>query len=272
GSSSLSDSENWKTNWKQKTTFYRQGGPNFVEHTGPLFVDYGHQMRDVSQRTAAIVTGLGLLLMAVLAPFAYLHVLQNLIVPGDAVTTAANIMASRGPFRISIFLLLIVAILDVVAAWGFYVVLKPVNRSLSLLAAWFRILFAAVFAVALNNLLSVSELLSGSPYLGVFEPGQLSAQAMLFTKAFSNGWQIGLFIFGLHLLVLGYLIYKSSVFPRFLGILLVLASFGYMIDSIGILFIPGYHMAIASLTFVGEALIIFWLLWRGIKGFPPASA
>jgi hypothetical protein len=115
---------------------------------------------DVSLRTAAIVAGLGLLVMAILAPFTNFYVFQNLIVPGDAKTTADNIMASGGLFRIGISCFLVVAILDIVVAWALYVLLKPVNRSLSLLAAWFRVVYAAVFTIALNNLIDALQLLS----------------------------------------------------------------------------------------------------------------
>jgi hypothetical protein len=115
---------------------------------------------DISLRTAAVVAGLGLLMMAILAAFANFSVFQNLVVPGDAKTTADNIMASGGLFRIGICSFLVVAILDIVVAWALYVLLKPVNKSISLLAAWFRVVYAAIFAIALNNLFSALQLLT----------------------------------------------------------------------------------------------------------------
>lgn len=222
---------------------------------------------DISLRKAAIVAGIGLLIMAILAPFANFFVLQSLIVPGDAEATANNIIASERLFRISICSFLIVAILDVVVAWALYVLLKPVNKSLSLLSAWFRLVYAAIFGIALVNLFNVLQLLSGAKYLTVFEPDQLHAQVMLFINAFNNGWDIGLVIFGLHLFVLGYLVFKSGYFPRILGILVIVASLGYLIDSFGKFLLPNYNITIAMFTFIGEVLLIFWLLWRGIKGF-----
>jgi hypothetical protein len=160
-----------------------------------------------------------------------------------------------------------VAILDVVVAWALYVLLKPVNKSLSLLAAWFRIVYAAIFVSALNNLLIVLQLLNGSDYLKAFETNQLHAQVMLSLNAFTDGWNIGLAIFGLHLLVAGYLVFKSGYLPKFLGILVVIAGLGYLIDNLGKLLSPNYNVTIAMFTFIGEVLLIFWLLWRGIKGF-----
>jgi hypothetical protein len=226
---------------------------------------------ELSLRTAAIVAGLGLLVMAILAAFANFSVIQNLVVAGDAKTTAANIVASAGSFRMGITFFLITAILDVVVAWALYILLKPVNKSLSVLAAWFRIVYAAIFTVVLTNLFNVLLLLNGSDYLKVFEPDQLYAQAMLSLGAFRAGWDIGIVIFGLHLLVLGYLVIKSGYAPKWLGflfgILLIIAGLGYMVDSFGKFLLPNYNASIAQFTFIGEVVLIFWLLWKGIKGF-----
>lgn len=222
---------------------------------------------DVSLRKAAVIAGLGLLIMAILAPIANFVGYHNLLVPGNAETTAKNLLASIGLFRVSICIFLIVAILDVIVAWALYIVLRPVNKSLSLLSAWFRIVYAAIFGVALVNLINVLQLLSGTEYLTVFKPNQLHAQVMIFINAFNNGWDIGLVIFGTHLFILGYLVFKSGYFPKILGILVVIASVGYLLDSFGKFLLPKYNFTIAMYTFIGEVLLIFWLLWRGIKGF-----
>jgi uncharacterized protein DUF4386 len=225
---------------------------------------------DISLRTAAMVAGLGLLLMAILSPFAFLNTYQNIMVAGDAKTTAENISAAGNLFNIGIFIFLVVAILDIIVAWALYVLFKPVNKSLSLLAAWFRLAYAPIFALALTNLFTASQLLSGANYLNVFESEQLNAQAMLSVSAFKIGWDIGLVVFGLHLLALGYLAFKSGFIPKWLGILVVVAGFGYIADSVGRFLSPNYNISLAQFTFVGEALLLFWLLWRGVKGFENA--
>jgi hypothetical protein len=221
----------------------------------------------MSLRSAALVAGLGLLVMAVLAAFSNFNVLQNIVVPGDAAKTAANIIASAGLFRIAICCFLIVAVLDVVVAWALYLLLKPANRDLSLLAAWFRVVYAAIFALALTNLLTVLQLLTGADYLKVLGANQLYAQVMLSLGAFRSGWDIGLVFFGLHLLVLGYLVFTSGYSPKWLGIFVIVAGLGYLVDSFGKILLPSYNLTIASFTFVGEVLLMFWLLWKGIKGF-----
>ena len=90
--------------------------------------------------------------------------------------------------------------------------------------------------------------------------------------SFDNGWDISLAIFGVHLLGLGFLLFKSADFPGFLGVLVVVAGGGYLFDSFGTILVPDYALTIATFTFVGEALLIFWLFWRAIKGFPSESA
>ncbi|WP_214659001.1 DUF4386 domain-containing protein [Candidatus Formimonas warabiya] len=125
------------------------------------------QMKDLPQRNAAIVAGISFLLMTIAAGFAYGIVLGNLIVPGDATATANKIMDSLMLFRASICSFLIVLICDVVA-WALYVFLKQVNKSLSLLTAWFRLVYATILGIALLNLVKGMLLLSGADYLTVF--------------------------------------------------------------------------------------------------------
>jgi hypothetical protein len=123
-------------------------------------------------------------------------------------------------------MLLINALLDIVVAWALYILLKPVNKSLSLLTAWLRIVYAAILGIALVNLTNVIQLLSGAGYLVAIETNQLNAQVMLSLNTFNDGWNVGMVIFGFHLLLLGYLVFKSGFIPKFIGILIIIASFG----------------------------------------------
>ncbi|MDD3043273.1 MAG: DUF4386 domain-containing protein [Methanosarcinaceae archaeon] len=224
-----------------------------------------NRIADISQRKAAMVAGFGLLLMTVFALFADFFVLPGLIVPGDATETANNIMAAEGLFRMAICSFLIVIILDVLVAWAFYVLLKPVNKSLSLLMAWFRLVYAVILAFSLVFLVIVLLLLSGADYLTVFETDQLHAQVMLSLNVFSDGWAIGLVFFGLHLALLGYLVFKSDYIPGILGVLLVVAGLSYLIDNFAILLLPDYDATIYLVTGWGELLFVFWLLFKGGK-------
>jgi hypothetical protein len=226
---------------------------------------------EISRRQAAIVASIGLLLMTVLAPFANFYVLQGLTVPGDAAATFDKIAAGQALLRAGIATFLIVAVLDVVVAWALYYLLKPVDRSLSLLAAWLRVVYAAILGVALGSLMQVLQLVSGDGLLKAFQADQLHAQVVLALGAFDRAWMLGLVLFGLHLLLLGYLAFRSDLTPRVLlqvlGILLIIAAAGYLVDSFGKILSPTYSANIGTYTFIGEPLFMLWLLWKGIKGF-----
>jgi Domain of unknown function (DUF4386) len=228
--------------------------------------------RAFSLRSAALLAGVGLLVMAVIAPFVVFGVLGTLVVSGDALETFNNMEASQGLFRSGIAGFLVVIVLDILVAWALYVLLAPVNRSLAILTAWLRVAFAAVFASALISLLDAAELVAGAAQ-STLSPEQISEQVLSSVASFEDGWTgIALAIFGVHLLCLGYLLFRSVDFPGFLGVLVVIAGAGYLFDSFGTILVPDYALTIATFTFVGEALLIFWLFWRAIKGFPSESA
>jgi len=231
-----------------------------------------NRITEISTRKAARVAGLGYLIIIIAGIFAEFFVRANLIVPGDAATTANNIMASAWLFRIGIASDLIMLMCDVVLALALYVLLIPVNRSLALLAAFFRLVHAAIYGINLLNLFFVLKLLSGAGYLTVFETDQLHALVLLFLSGHGTGYLIGLVFFGFHCFVLGYLVFKSGYFPRILGVLLMFASFGYLIDSFANFLLPNYenYRTIFSLVvfvpaFVGELSFCLWLLLKGIN-------
>jgi hypothetical protein len=235
-------------------------------------IEMTNRISETSPHIYAKVAGFGLLLMFILAIFANFFVLEGLIVPGDAATTASNIMANEMLFRCGIISFIIVLILDLLVAWALYMLLKPVNKNLALLAAWLRLVYTAIFGIALNNFLGVLQLLSGDKYLSAFGTDQLHAQVMLFINSFSNGWLIGLVFFGLHLLVIGYLIFKSGCLPRIIGILLILAGFGYLIDSFTHFLLSDYDdykaiflPIVAVPGVIAELSLTLWLLFKGVK-------
>jgi hypothetical protein len=155
-----------------------------------------------------------------------------------------------------------------VIGWALYIRFQAVNRSLSLLAALFRVVYATMLGVALTNLVSALQLVGGADFLKAFGTDQLQAQMMVLLSAFQSGWDLALIIFGLHLFVLGLLVFGSSKGRalRVLGILVIAAGLGYIVDGCGKLLLPDYSLTVGAYTFVGEALLMFWLLWKGIRG------
>ena len=225
---------------------------------------------DISPRRVALIAGIGLLFMAVLAPFAHFGVLEASVVRTDPGATVSNITGSEGLFRAAIAAFLVVTMLDLVVAWALYVLLRPINRGAALLMGWLRLAAAAAFLPALANLLDVAQLLGG-PARSTMQAGQLEAQVMSSIASFGNGWDIMLAIFGLHLLGLGYLLFRSAHFPRFLGVLVAIAGVGYLADTFARILVPNFDFTFSVITFVGEPLLILWLFWRASKGFGSES-
>ncbi len=227
-----------------------------------------NNIKDISLSNAAKIAGISYLVIFVLGIFANFFIFENLIVPGNAETTANNILANELLFRSGIVTWLIVLICDVLIAWALYIFLKPVSKSISLLASLFRLVYCSIFAITQLNLLISLQLLIGADYLKVFNTEQLHALAFQFLKGFSYGFLIGLVFFGIHLLVIGYLIFKSGFIPKILGVLLVLSAFGYLADSFANFLLSNYTdyktiflLLVAVPGIIGELSFTLWLLF-----------
>lgn len=219
---------------------------------------------DKSQRRVALATAFSLLLVALLAAFAQFGALKTLIVPADAAATTNNIAASPGLFQAAIVAFVVVAILDVVVAGGFYFLLRPVNEGIARLVGSLRVVYAVFFAVALLNLFDAARLVDGATGTAL-QSGPLQAQVAASVASFDTVWHLALGIFGIDLVGLGALLFRFAA-PRPLSGLVVLAGVGYLADSIGTIFVADYGLTISTFTFVGEALLIFWLFWRAARG------
>jgi len=219
--------------------------------------------RGITLRQAALTAGVASLLMLA-APYGE-FVYGQLVVPMKIQETAHNIMANRGLFVAGIFAYFITFICDVVVAWALYILLAPVNRSLSLLAAWFRLVYTVIAFVGLFNLATVFRMLTTSEALVVVGSDQLLAQAQLLLSSSRHQWGMGLVIFGIHLWLLGHLVYRSGYIPRILGILLEIAGLGYVIYYLSPYLYPDAKLGFISVVFTGFGELIFtlWLLLRG---------
>ena len=213
-------------------------------------------------RGPALVAGAAILLVAVLAGFGNLVVVQRLVTPGDAPTTAHDITASEGLFRLGVASLYLAALLDIVVAWALFTVFRPVHAELSRLGAWLRLAYAVVFIVALSQLAGIPALLNDAHGTDVFTPSELQAQALAKADAFHNIWSAGLLLFGAHLVLIGVLAYRSRFVPRLIGALLVIAGAGYAFDSLVSVFTEHPVFVVSNVTFLGEFLLGVWLLTR----------
>ena len=189
---------------------------------------------------------------------------------GDAAATASNIGASESRFRAFIATWIVVLVADVVVAWALYIFLKPVSESVSLLTAWARLVYVAIAAIAVVNLLSVPDLVRGADNSEAFQSDQLNAQAMRSIRSFDFGFNVGFVFFGLHILGLGYLIVRSDYIPTVLGVLLIIASVAYLIDSFACFLSSSYgkneahSLVFAVPAIISELSLTIWLLiWGG---------
>jgi Domain of unknown function (DUF4386) len=222
----------------------------------------------VTLRQAALVAGSAYLLNPV--SYAEFSIYPKLVVASNAEQTVQNISAHLGLFAAAIICYVISFIGDVIIAWALYVLLAPVNRALSLLAAWCQLVYAAVALCSVFGLLAVYQLLATPYYLTVFGSDQLHAQVWLLLHSFHFNWSMSLIVFGIHLVLVGYLIFRSGYIPWILGIALFVAGLGWMIAGVGPYVLPNVNLDFTFITAFGEIFFILWLCIRGWKVQGPA--
>src|SRR5713226_861371 len=230
---------------------------------------------DNSQRTAAKVAGLSCLFTMAIVVFANYALLNPLVVPGNAVETARNIVAHETQFRITVTCFLIYSASVVVLLAALYVVLKPVNRSLALVGALFRLVFALLWLLTTLNLLSALRLLGSASYLQAFEADRLQALARLQLGANFDVYYVGLPFFGLAATVCAYLWLKSNYIPKGLAAFGVISSAWCVICAFVFLIFPHFNKIVNDYWFdspmaMFEMVLSFWLLFKGLR--PPAVA
>lgn len=213
-----------------------------------------------TSRPASLIAGIALALMAVLAGVANFAVITPLVTPGDASATASAIAASEPLFRAAISMLVVVVLLDLIVAAALRTVFASVNAALSSAAGWFRVAYSAVFLVAIAQLaIAVTQLDKADAVLAS-------------VTAFTTIWDLSLIIFAGHLLLVGYLAFRSGFVPRVFGILLLIAGAGYLVDGFMSVLVAQPPFTLAAVTFVGEVALIFWLLIAGGRGRSAARA
>ena len=217
-----------------------------------------------------LARGVGLLyvILFFVGPIAFLVGKTDLIVAGDAAATAANIAASQDLFRIGMSAEVAVFLIEILASAILYVLFRPVSQPGAMAAMLARFGQAVVQGVNLLWGALALSLVGGAGYLTAFEPAQREALTLLFMDA--NGFMIhvwGLF-FGVHLAILGWLVYRSGFMPRALGWLLALAAIGYLAEGLGAILAPAAADPLATLVLVlaipGELIFTLWLLVRGV--------
>jgi hypothetical protein len=192
----------------------------------------------------------------------------RLIVANDAAATAANILAKESWFRFGFAADLISGLSYLGVTVFIYQVLKPVSRSLSLLAAFFGLAGVAIGGVGWVSNIAPLILLHGDQYLSVFTSSQLQAMALAALKLQTQVFFIAMVFFGIQCISLGYLVARSTFLPRILGILLALGGTSYVIASFASFLLPlGASLIpfIVPVALIGEGSLGLWLLVKGVN-------
>jgi hypothetical protein len=224
---------------------------------------------ETSPQLYARLGGALYLVVIVFGLFAEGFVSNKLIVSGNAAATAHNIMAAPLLWKLSVAGNLIVPVCAVAQTWIYYLLLRPVSKTLVLLSVFFNLVSLAVESVSKLFLLVVMPTLANANYLQAFEPQQLQALAYLALKSHDIAFNIALIFFGCGCLVDGYLIFKSRYLPRLVGLLLQIAGVSYLIACFASLFSPAVAdliiPAILLPPFIGESTLCLWLLIKGVN-------
>jgi hypothetical protein len=236
----------------------------------------GTRATDTSPHAYARAAGMLFLVLLVLGPFSILFVPSQIIEAGDAAATAANVADSENLLRAAILSDTVIFLTEIAMAVVLYLLFRPVSPALSAISALARFGQAVVMAVNVLVYFVILLLLSGATYLAAVETEQREALALMFFEVHDYGVLIGQAFFGFSLLLLGYLIHRSAYVPRVLGVLMVVAAAGYLVDSLGNFVNPDAEETLSALvgvtSVIGELPFFLWLLIKGVNlPHPPAA-
>lgn len=224
--------------------------------------EVGFSDNSMSLRSAALVAGLAYLLNPV--TFAEVYAMPRLMAsePAQRIT---NLEAHPHLFGAAIIAYAISALGDVVTAWALYHLLAPVHRALAILGSLLQLAYAAVWLSAIANLGLLYRLVDIPDYAQHTKAAELSFQAVGLLGSYRSGWGLGLILFGLHLVVTGWLIARSTYLPRWLGWLLFVDGWAWVADNLSVYLYPNASVGFLQIFFAAELIFMVWLLgwgWR----------
>ena len=218
-----------------------------------------------SIKTTARIAGFLYLLQIPLGVFGILYVPKALMVTGNMTTTAFNILANEFLFRLSIVSSILCALVTIATALYIYKVLKFVNENYAKWILLFALIAAPISMLNELNSIAVLLLLKSHEYAIIFTPSQLHSLVSIFLDLHKYGYQIVGIFFGLWLLPMGYLIFKSTYIPKVIGVFLIVTCLGYLIDFTTFFLYPNFGIIISEYTWAGEVLMVLWLLIKGVN-------
>lgn len=222
------------------------------------------------QKKTYRLTGLLYLLVIICAGFSQGYVRGTLVIPGDGVSTAANILENEDLFRLGLSLDLVAFIIDAIISVLLYQMFKPVGKTLAMVSAGLRLIaHPAIGSLNLLNHYLAYQVLGGSEFLTTFDQAQLETLSLLFMDAHRYGYLIAGGFFGLHLLLLAVSIYRSNLIPSVFGGFMLGSGAGYLIETFGNFNVPGYEeytaLIVGFAAALGEVSLNFYWLIVGRK-------
>ncbi len=222
----------------------------------------------ISDKNLARIAGFCYLIVIGTGLFSEVFVRQALRVPNDALATAHNIQANEMLFRWGFTADIINFAIGLPTILIVYYLFKRTNKLLLQLALAFVIIQTAIIAVNLLNQISPLLILSNDTYLKTFQPDQLATLSLLSLNIQTQGYAIGLVFFGFYCLIVGYVVYKSKLIPKLLGILYAIAGLCYLMNSFTMFLSKGFEnpffLYLAIPILIGELSFCLWLLIKGI--------
>jgi hypothetical protein len=223
------------------------------------------------QRNARLA-GFLYLLMAITGPFVLIYVPTKLFVTGDAAATAANILANQSLFRAYTVLGLFSELFFISTAFALYRLLREVDHQLAMLMVILVLIDAPLSFLGVANQIATLSFVRGANLLAVFDQPQRDALATLLINIERQGVPVSELFWGLWLIPLALLVYRSGFLPRFLGVWLFLNGIAYIIASFTGILLPEHLSIVNTIAFpllLGEVAFLLWLLIVGAK--PKAS-
>ena len=221
-----------------------------------------------STKRTARIAGLLYLVFAIISILSFLYIPSTFTVSGNATATADNIVSSEFLYRTGIYSNLISMIVFIFLVLALYRLFKEVDPMPAILMVTLVVIGISAEYLNTFNKIAALIILSGDDFLSVFAEAQLDALAYLFLRLYNQAGPAIQIFWGLWLFPFGLLVIKSRFIPKILGVLLMIAGFGYLLSSFTSLVLPQYKAAISPLTSllaIGELPIIFWLLVVGAK-------
>lgn len=219
-----------------------------------------------SKRSSALVAGISLLIMTLAAFFSYGYVHSTLVIPDDAAATFENIQASSDLFHLGIAGWVVIVVADLLVSWAFYTFFKTVDVRLAQIVGGLRLLYTLILTIAVFQ-------------LAIATVARSASEVMASLTSFEVIWSFGLILFGVHLVMTGYVASKAAYIPKLWSLLLVAGGAGYMVVHALYRFLPQFDSATATIEallmlpmMAGELGFGLWLLVKAVRLKTAASS